>query len=578
MSMSTVPRPGTSTNRTTTANATSIPGASPSTNLEILRQISILKSAISAKKAAATAVAARQQQYQRPPTAPPSSTWVNPSLTAASSASSSSQLHLPSTSATPSSLNLSRSFGPAPHLTASIPVAGPARPVFPTRSGRHLASKNRSLIVVKDATAAGSSGDEAAGDGKVGFVRSGNKLLRVGADGTVRSSPSRRLKRVRPESKPRVTAPASKSMKLVLVDGVPFKVDNQRRKLVRVDGTAAGGASVAKNTHSKGTSFIKTKSGKVVRRQSKKERNELKYCSFYRWGACSRGAKCHFIHDPARIAVCRPYLQGKCPHEPPSSCPLSHNPTERNMPLCVHLYQGAGLCRKFIPADSTQTGDNSSSNDWEGDQLRRPRGCPFLHVRLDPSAPVCRAFANEGYCALGAGCRHRHVFACPEYEASGTCPRGKECRLPHRGKDANGRVVRKGVEDRRGRGTSPTTESSSRSATREQDGGGRSSDEEEVLESMPLRPDFSLVPGMEYEVETSEDEEDAVGESDGSDDDAEVEQDPDPEEVEQEEHEEDGQEGEFGDYIEVDGVEDSEEEQHLWDSDVIALDVASDAE
>lgn len=34
--------------------------------------------------------------------------------------------------------------------------------------------------------------------------------------------------------------------------------------------------------------------------------------------------------------------------------------------------------------------------------------CPYLHVNLDPAAPVCEAFLR-GYCAAGASCRAKHL-------------------------------------------------------------------------------------------------------------------------------------------------------------------------
>jgi hypothetical protein len=56
--------------------------------------------------------------------------------------------------------------------------------------------------------------------------------------------------------------------------------------------------------------------------------------------------------------------------------------------------------------------------------------CRYSHVRVTPGAPVCRAFANLGYCAKGAECEERHIYECPEYANSGTCSKAK-CRLPH---------------------------------------------------------------------------------------------------------------------------------------------------
>jgi len=34
--------------------------------------------------------------------------------------------------------------------------------------------------------------------------------------------------------------------------------------------------------------------------------------------------------------------------------------------------------------------------------------CPYLHVNLDPAAPVCEAFLR-GYCVAGAACRSKHL-------------------------------------------------------------------------------------------------------------------------------------------------------------------------
>lgn len=34
--------------------------------------------------------------------------------------------------------------------------------------------------------------------------------------------------------------------------------------------------------------------------------------------------------------------------------------------------------------------------------------CPYLHVNLDPAAPVCDAFL-DGYCAAGVSCRAKHL-------------------------------------------------------------------------------------------------------------------------------------------------------------------------
>lgn len=56
--------------------------------------------------------------------------------------------------------------------------------------------------------------------------------------------------------------------------------------------------------------------------------------------------------------------------------------------------------------------------------------CKYPHVRVNPGAPVCRAFAVLGYCSQGASCAERHVHECPDYSNKGLC-RNKKCRLPH---------------------------------------------------------------------------------------------------------------------------------------------------
>ena len=56
--------------------------------------------------------------------------------------------------------------------------------------------------------------------------------------------------------------------------------------------------------------------------------------------------------------------------------------------------------------------------------------CRYAHVRVNPAAPVCRAFARLGYCDKGAECADRHVFECPDYANKGFC-RNETCRLPH---------------------------------------------------------------------------------------------------------------------------------------------------
>ena len=118
-------------------------------------------------------------------------------------------------------------------------------------------------------------------------------------------------------------------------------------------------------------------------------------------GHCSKGPACLYRHDPMTVAICSTYLQkGACPAG--ASCDLSHEPTPERVPACVHFLRGK--CSN-LP-------------------------CRYAHVRVDPSASVCKNYATLGYCGDGANCSNRHVHECPDYANTGTC-RKKRCDLPH---------------------------------------------------------------------------------------------------------------------------------------------------
>lgn len=118
-------------------------------------------------------------------------------------------------------------------------------------------------------------------------------------------------------------------------------------------------------------------------------------------GACPKGPSCPYVHNPNKVAICKDYLQtGAC--SAGESCDLSHEATPERVPACLHFLRG------------------NCSNDQ----------CRYAHVRVNPTAPVCRPFASLGFCEKGASCGDRHVFECPDYARSGTC-NNKKCRLPH---------------------------------------------------------------------------------------------------------------------------------------------------
>ncbi|KAI0047136.1 hypothetical protein FA95DRAFT_1559383 [Auriscalpium vulgare] len=119
-------------------------------------------------------------------------------------------------------------------------------------------------------------------------------------------------------------------------------------------------------------------------------------------GACNRGLTCLYQHDPAKIAVCWPFLQGTCPHSA-DTCALSHDATPNRTPLCVH-FANHGRCTRV--------------------------NCPFPHVNVGQRSGVCRDFAVLGYCERGLDCDKQHVRECPDFAEKGECP-NKKCKLPH---------------------------------------------------------------------------------------------------------------------------------------------------
>ena len=120
--------------------------------------------------------------------------------------------------------------------------------------------------------------------------------------------------------------------------------------------------------------------------------------------------------------MCKDFLQkGTCPAG--DSCDLSHDPTPERVPACLHFLRG------------------KCSNP----------SCRYAHVRINPSAPVCKDFATVGYCGKGAECPDRHAHECPDYANIGVC-RNQKCHLPH--VDRAGQIKKRAANN-----TGPTTSS-----------------------------------------------------------------------------------------------------------------------
>lgn len=145
------------------------------------------------------------------------------------------------------------------------------------------------------------------------------------------------------------------------------------------------------------------RSGKsLVLNSHKSAIKKPRYCGFYtRYGKCPNGARCPFVHDTNRRAICPRFLHNRC-KKTAAECRLSHTPNPHIMPHCVHFQKG------------------HCTND----------PCMYAHVLVSRDAPVCRAFAMEGYCPKGLECDEKHVHVCPEFAETGKCSNAN-CRLPH---------------------------------------------------------------------------------------------------------------------------------------------------
>lgn len=192
---------------------------------------------------------------------------------------------------------------------------------------------------------------------------------------------------------------------------------------------------------------------------------------------------CPYTHDPAKIAICWPFLQGTCPHTA-STCALSHDPTPERTPLCVH-FANAGRCTR--------------SN------------CPFPHVRVGPREGVCRDFAVLGYCEKGLDCEHQHVRECPDFAEKGVCTT-KGCKLPH--------VIR--ANRNRPKGDMPAPGISARTETGANDGAKKDSESAVPMyaEDAQLGDEYISLTFHESESEDEEEEEEDEEEQQEDEEDA----------------------------------------------------------
>ncbi|KAJ2454846.1 hypothetical protein EV183_001265 [Coemansia sp. RSA 2336] len=280
-----------------------------------------------------------------------------------------------------------------------------------------------------------SSGSEESSSGYVSYA---NKLVRVGSGAAS----------IRPQYRPRTPQPSKplSRPRQVVIDGETYRGNGN--KLVRISQPALNKPhhpSHKRVVEIDGEKYVRTKRGSLVRIGAVQALNHRRR------------------RPSARKRLCTRFLFGKCP-QTAEECLYSHDLSPNVVPICMH---------------------------YQLDRCTKPT-CPFVHVKVNPNAPICRDFVYRGYCAKGSKCHHRHVLECPDWVEKGKCPREK-CRLPH-----------------------PTKKSAQQQPTREE--------EEQFLKQYIQRPVFDKTD--QRETEAGVEAEDSGGESsealeDLSDDEAE---------------------------------------------------------
>ena len=208
----------------------------------------------------------------------------------------------------------------------------------------------------------------------------------VEAAGIAEGTSTRPLPKPKPHERPSATSLRHVSVPGAAFEATPNGMGLQRR---RADGT--GGRPGPPRTT---VDFQRQRRADEARAA----KGAMLCFHFCRYGHCSRdGAECPYEHDPSRVAICQPFLHGRCTA---AVCVLSHEPTPERMPVC-RLYQ-RGLCVASA--------------------------CEYSHIHRGGAAEVCDAFSRGGYCPEGERCVGRHEMAC-ELAARGECALGDRCKL-----------------------------------------------------------------------------------------------------------------------------------------------------
>ncbi|XP_011496633.1 PREDICTED: GATA zinc finger domain-containing protein 8 [Ceratosolen solmsi marchali] len=180
-----------------------------------------------------------------------------------------------------------------------------------------------------------------------------------------------------------------------------LKIDLPRKKInnssIKLNTSTS---SVIKNYKTNASNKVKQRSLQILRNKMRK--NNQPCLLYQRFGYCANqlAGTCPKVHDKKQVALCKNFLQGKCLLD---NCQLSHNVGPEKMPTCKYFLDGC--CTRD--------------------------GCPYLHVKVSSKNPICVEFLR-GYCPQGNECQKRHIHACPEFDKSGKCSKGKFCQYPHK--------------------------------------------------------------------------------------------------------------------------------------------------
>ncbi|GAB0099182.1 Zinc finger CCCH domain-containing protein 3 [Sergentomyia squamirostris] len=245
------------------------------------------------------------------------------------------------------------------------------------------------------------------------------KLHFLNINGVLYKSTANKLQKSTPSSREKCPEKLKSCQDRVLfIRGEKFTVDGNGKRLRKCN--SASSALKLTRIHFGGLTYTAKKNGTYERTNSHLSRTHLSIakqrsitflankmvksnlpCLIYRrLGRClarERG-RCHRVHDPDQVAVCRKFLKGAC-NDP--KCLLSHKAHLSKMPTCKFYLEGC-----------------CTASD-----------CPYLHKKLNEKTEICRDFL-DGFCKLAEKCSKRHDRICPEIEGKGVCSK-KRCPFPH---------------------------------------------------------------------------------------------------------------------------------------------------